>query len=223
VSAIILEGVLSHDVLSQIRAAIAGGTFVPGSQTAVGGAALLKKNLQLAPDSPAATKAAELLVGALQGNAAFQSATWADAMMTPLFARYETGMTYGNHIDGALMGEPPMMLRCDVAVTVCITDGSTYDGGELVIDAAGVARSWKGKAGDVIVYPADTLHRVAPVTRGVRDVAVFWIQSLVRDAGRRRILFDLKSALDVLDRSPEPPPHVEALRRSYFNLIRMWV
>ena len=77
--------------------------------------------------------------------------------------------------------------------------------------------------GDAIIYPADTLHRVAPVTRGVRDVAVFWIQSLVRDAGRRRILYDIRSALDVLDRSPEPPPHVEALRRSYFNLIRMWV
>jgi PKHD-type hydroxylase len=223
VSAIIIEGALSPDVLSQIRAALAGGTFVAGSQTAVGGAALRKNNLQLAPDSPPAVKAAELLVGSLQDNAAFQSATWADAMMTPLFARYEPGMTYGDHIDGALMGEPPMMLRCDVAVTVCISDASAYEGGELVIDAAGVARAWKGKAGDAIIYPADTLHRVTPVTRGVRDVAIFWIQSLVRDAGRRRILYDLKSALDVLDRSPEPPPHVEALRRSYFNLIRMWV
>lgn len=222
-SAIIIEDALAPEVLAQIRAVLVGGRFVPGSQTAVGGAATVKNNLQLAPDSPAAARAAELLVGALQGCQAFQSATWTDAMMTPLFARYEVGMTYGNHIDGALMGEPPMMLRCDIAVTVCLSDGSTYDGGELVIDAAGVSRAWKGKAGDVIIYPADTLHRVAPVTRGVREVAVFWIQSLIRDPGRRRILHDLKSALDVLDRSPEPPPHVEALRRSYFNLIRMWV
>jgi PKHD-type hydroxylase len=223
VSAIVIEGALSPDVLSRVRGVIAGGPFVAGRQTAVGGAARIKNNLQLASDSPAAATAAEILVGALQGNGAFQSATWPDAVMTPLFVRYEPGMTYGNHIDGALMGEPPMMLRCDIAVTICLSDAATYEGGELVIDAAGVARAWKGKAGDVIVYPADTLHRVAPVTRGVRDVAVFWIQSLVRDAGRRRILYDLKSALDVLDRSPEPPPHVEALRRSYFNLIRMWV
>lgn len=222
-SAIIIEAAVSAGVLARIREAIAGGSFIAGRETAVGGAARLKHNLQLAPDSTAAAKAAELLVGALQGNAAFQAATWADAMMTPLFARYEPGMSYGNHIDGALMGEAPMLLRCDIAVTVALADGSTYEGGELVIDAAGVSSAWKGKAGDAIVYPADTLHRVSPVTRGVREVAVFWIQSLVRDAGRRRILYDLKSALDVLDVSPQPPPHVDALRRSYFNLIRMWV
>jgi PKHD-type hydroxylase len=131
-------------------------------------------------------------------------------------------MTYGDHVDGAIMGQGAEQIRCDVAVTVCISDASDYDGGELLIDTAGVPRAWKGNAGDAIVYPADTLHRVAPVTRGTRDVAVAWLQSLVREPGRRRILFDLRVALDALDASPSPPPETENLRRSYFNLIRMW-
>jgi PKHD-type hydroxylase len=222
VSAIVIEGAVSAEVLAQIRSAIAGGPFVSGKQTAVGGAADIKDNLQLALDSPAAAIASELLAGALQSSDPFQAATWADASLTPLFCRYEPGMKYGDHIDGAIMGEAPMLIRCDIAVTVCISDGSSYEGGELVIDAAGASRGWKGNAGDAIVYPADTLHRVNAVKSGVRDVAVFWIQSMIRDAGRRRILFDLKSALDVLDQSRQPAPHVDALRRSYFNLIRMW-
>lgn len=222
-SAIVLERAISADVVAKLRAAIAVGPFVPGRETAVGGAALLKDNLQLAFESPAAEPAAEMLLAALQENPAFQAATWADASLRPLFCRYEPGMKYGNHIDGAILGEPPMQIRCDIAVTVCLNDGSSYEGGELVIDSAGAAHAWKGRAGDAIVYAADTLHRVAEVKKGTREVAVFWIQSLIRDAGRRRILYDLKSALEVLDQSPTPPPHVDAIRRSYFNLIRMWV
>jgi PKHD-type hydroxylase len=222
VSAIVIENAVSAEVLAQLRSTIAAGAFVSGKETAVGGAARIKDNLQLAVDSPAAATAGELLIGALQANAAFQAATWADASLAPLFCRYEPGMKYGNHIDGAIMGEPPTQIRCDIAVTVCLNDGSRYEGGELVIDAAGAPLGWKGRAGDAIVYPADTLHRVNAVKSGVREVAVFWIQSLIRDPGKRRILFDLKSALDVLDCSADPPPHVDALRRSYFNLIRMW-
>ena len=221
-SAIVIEGAIPAERVALIRSTIAGGPFVPGSQTAVGGAAKLKNNLQLAPDSRAAQQAVALLVETLQVNAAFQAATWVDAVMTPLFARYEPGMTYGNHIDGAIMGEPPMTIRCDIAVTICLNDGASYEGGELVIDAAGAARSWKGKPGDAIVYPADTLHRVEPVTKGIREVAIFWVQSLIRDPGQRRILFDLKSVLDGFDLGGTTGSYVETLRRSYFNLIRMW-
>jgi PKHD-type hydroxylase len=131
-------------------------------------------------------------------------------------------MRYSDHVDGALLGEPPDLIRCDIAVTVCINDGSEYDGGELVIDSAGAAYAWKGSAGDAIVYPADTLHRVNEVTRGARDVAVIWVQSMVRDPAQRRILFDLRSVLDSMDLAPEPSPHVETIRRTYFNLIRAW-
>jgi PKHD-type hydroxylase len=222
-SAIILTQAVSADIVAQIRARISGGRFVDGRATAIGGAAASKHNLQLTRDDPAEGRAVELLVGALQGHTLFQEAVWPDAMMRPQFCRYQPGMRYAAHIDGAIMGEPPNLIRCDIAVTVCLNDGSEYDGGELVIDLAGMPRSWKGVAGDVIVYAADTLHRVNEVTRGVREVAVLWVQSLVRDPGQRRVLFDLRSALDAMDLAPEPSPHVETIRRTYFNLIRMWI
>lgn len=221
-SAIFIEKVIAGEALTLIRETVAGGPFVPGSGTAVGGAARVKDNLQLSPQSPAAATAAQLLVEALNRSAAFQAATWIDAMMTPIFSRYETGMTYGDHIDGAIMGQPPDLVRCDVAVTVCLNDGGAYQGGELVIDAAGVPRRWKGNAGDCLVYPADTLHRVEPVVSGVREVAIIWIQSLVRDVGQRRVLFDLAAVLADLERSGAAAGPIETLRRTYFNLIRMW-
>jgi PKHD-type hydroxylase len=220
-SAILIEKVIAGEALATLRRIIAPGPYEAGGRTAVGSAVSLKHNLQLSPSSPASAQAAQFLVAALNDNAAFQSAAWVEAMMTPLFCRYEPGMTYGEHIDGALMGQPPDVVRCDVAVTICLNDSSSYEGGDLVIDAAGMPRSWKGNAGDCLIYPADTLHRVEPVTRGVREVAVIWIQSLIRDPARRRILFDLRAVLEELDRAVSGP-HVETLRRSYFNLIRMW-
>lgn len=221
-SAIVLAGIIPADVLTQIRTRVAAGKFISGKLSAVGKAAAIKDNLVLSPDSPGGDEIIELLAGALQASPAFQTATWPDAMVRPLICRYGVGMTYGDHVDGAIMGEAPEHIRCDVAITICLNDASDYDGGELVIDSAGVPRSWKGRAGDAIVYPADTLHRVEPVTRGARDVAVSWIQSMVREPERRRILFDLRAVLDALDASSAPPPEAEALRRSYFNLIRMW-
>jgi PKHD-type hydroxylase len=222
VSAIVIAGVVPANVLTQIRTRLAAGQFISGKLSAVGRAVAIKDNLLLVPNSPAAAEATELLAGALRSSSAFQVAAWPEAMIGPLFCRYEVGMHYGDHVDGAIMGEAPEQIRCDVAMTICLNDASDYDGGELIIDAAGVPSTWKGKAGDAIVYPADTLHRVSPVTRGARDVAVAWMQSMVREPDRRRILFDLRSALDALDGAPTPPPETEALRRSYFNLIRMW-
>jgi len=221
-SAIVLARAIPAEVLAQIRECTSRGRFVDGRATAVGGAARSKHNLQLAGEDPAERRAVELLVGALQSHSPFQEATWPDAMMRPQFARYLPGMRYGDHVDGALLGEAPDLIRCDIAVTVCINDGSEYDGGELVIDTAGMAYPWKGSAGDAIVYSADTVHRVNEVTRGARDVAVTWVQSMVRDSAQRRILFDLRSVLESLELAPEAASQVETIRRTYFNLIRMW-
>jgi len=222
VSAIVLAGIIPADVVAQLRSRMAIGPLVSGKSSAVGRAASIKENQILALDSPAEREAVELLAAALQASSAFQVAAWPDAMMRPMFCRYGVGGRYGDHVDAAIMGEANAQLRCDVAMTVCLSDPSEYDGGELVIDVAGAPRSWKGNAGDAIVYPADTLHRVSEVTRGARDVAITWIQSMVREPERRRILFDLRSALDAFDASRQPPPETELLRRSYFNLIRMW-
>jgi PKHD-type hydroxylase len=221
-SAIVITSAVPPEVVAQIRARMQSGSFVSGKVTAVGRAQAIKDNLVLAPDSPAAAEAAELLVDALRANPAFQAATWPEAMLRPLFCRYGVGMKYADHVDGAIMGDPASQVRCDVAMTVCLSDAAEYEGGELVIDAAGAPTTWRGKAGDAIVYPAGTLHRVTAVTSGTRDVAISWIQSMVRDGACRRILFDLKSALDAFDALPTPPVEAEAIRRSYFNLIRMW-
>jgi len=221
-SAIVIAGAVPPDVVAQIRARMEQGPLVSGKTTAVGRTKDVKDNLMLAPDSQGAAQSVELLVGALKANQAFQAAAWPEAMLRPLFCRYGVGMKYGDHVDGAVMGDATEQVRCDVAMTVCLSDAAEYEGGELVIDAAGVPTAWRGKAGDVILYPADTLHRVTAVTSGNRDVAISWIQSMVRDGGQRRILFDLKSALDAFDALPAPPAEAEAIRRSYFNLIRMW-
>ena len=223
-SAIVIASAVPSDVVAQIRAVMAEGPFIAGSSTAVAGAADIKDSRLLAPDSPAGARALDLLASALEVHTGFQSAAWPEAMLPPHFCRYEVGRGYGDHVDAALMGERASLIRCDVAVTVCLNDADDYEGGELVIDAAGLPTAWKGRAGDVIVYPANTLHRVAPITRGVRLVAVTWLQSMVRDPERRRVLYDLRSVLDTFDRAPSTPPtpSVETLRRCYLNLIRMW-
>jgi len=217
-----IRNALSADQARLIRAITATGSYGPGSVTAVGSAVSVKHNLQLPIGSDAANRAAEVLVAALREHASFFAATWLDAMTAPLFCRYEPGMTYGDHVDAAMMGAPPMQMRCDIAATVWLVDGSTYDGGELITDTDGVGQSWKGDAGDCLIYSADTLHRVAPVTRGVREVAVFWIQSMVRDEWQRRILFDLTHVVDRLQASPSSASEAETLRRIYFNLVRRW-
>lgn len=217
-----IRNALSADQARLIRAITATGSYGPGSVTAVGSAVSVKHNLQLPTGSDAANRAAEVLVAALREHASFFAATWLDAMTAPLFCRYEPGMTYGDHVDAAMMGAPPMQMRCDIAATVWLVDGSTYDGGELITDTDGVGQSWKGDAGDCLIYSADTLHRVAPVTRGVREVAVFWIQSMVRDEWQRRILFDLTHVVDRLQASPSSASEAETLRRIYFNLVRRW-
>src|ERR1041384_1151746 len=221
-SAIVIENALAPEVVAQIRAAMDRGPFISGKASAVGGAMGIKDNLLLSPATPAWSRALELPAGALEAHSGFQSAAWPDAMMRPHFCRYEVGKGYGAHVDAAIMGEAGSLIRCDVATTVCLNDPGEYDGGELVIDVAGVPTTWKGRAGAAIVYSANTLHRVEPVTRGVRMVAVTWIQSMVREPERRRVLYDLRSVLDTFDQAPgaaaaPPLPHVEALRRSYLN------
>lgn len=216
-----IQNLVPPEELAGIRSALATGRFEPGVGSAVGSAARVKHNLQLPVQSEAAVKANRILLPLLRASRPFQSATYMAAMMAPAFCRYEAGMHYGDHIDSPIMGTSPM-LRTDISVTICLADAADYDGGELVIDVAGAAQRWKGKAGDAVLYPSDTLHRVEPVTRGMRLVAIFWIQSLVRDWSKRRILFDLAQTIDEVDRATPPLAHAETLRRSHMNLLRLW-
>jgi len=129
-------------------------------------------------------------------------------------------MGYRDHLDAPHLGDE--RLRTDVSVTICVSDADAYDGGELVIDSDRVERRWKGRAGDCLIYPGDSIHRVEPVTRGMRLVCIFWIQSWVRDAAKRRILFELAQAFVDAEGAGAERARGETMRRCHGSLLRMW-
>src|SRR5581483_1371503 len=159
---------------------------------------LAKHNLQLAEDAPEAKPLGELILAALAANAAFMSAALPLKVFPPLFNRYGAGMAFGDHIDNAVRASSVTgaRYRTDLSCTVSLSGPDEYDGGELVIEAGGLdpARI-KLPAGDAILYPATTVHRVEPVVRGERWAAFFWVQSMVADGGRRALLHELDRAI----------------------------
>jgi len=190
-------------------------------RTASGSAVQVKSNEQLDVQTDLARQAGQLLIDKLRTNPLFEAATLPARIVPPRFSRYRTGMRYGDHLDAPLMtGLPP--LRTDIAVTVFLTDPGGYAGGELVIDTDYGVQRFKGGAGDCVIYPAHMFHRVEFVSAGERIVAFFWIQSLVREPARRRILFDLAGVTEFLDQTSPSGAHIETLRRCHANLIRMW-
>jgi PKHD-type hydroxylase len=215
-----LADVLDAEGLDVARKAMAGGTFADGAGTAGWAARLVKKNEQLAA-SPAALLAQQRVVDALAANDVFAAGAMPQRIATPLFVRYGVGMSYGTHVDNALMGHE--RLRTDVSVTVFLSAPADYDGGELVIETAGGEESYKLPAGSAVVYPSTTLHRVNEVTRGTREVAVTWVQSLVRSAERRELLFDMERARRALFERAGKTPEFDLLHKATANLRRMWV
>jgi len=215
-----IANVLDADGIAFVREAMAGGTFVDGLMTAGWASRLVKKNEQLAA-GPGAQAAQKRVVDALAVNAVFSTAVMPQRIGPPLFARYTPGMSFGAHVDNAVMGADH--LRTDVSVTVFLAEPGTYDGGELVIDTASGEESYKLPAGSAVIYPSTTLHRVAEVTRGTREVAVTWVQSLVRSAERRELLFDLERARRALFERDGKTAEFDLLHKVASNLRRMWV
>lgn len=215
-----LSQILNAGQLARVEALLEGAEFEDGAGTAGWHARLVKANRQAVGRHPAAREAAALVSAALREHAVFRSAVQPRRIAPPLFARYGGGESYGTHVDDALMGSDP--LRSDVAVTVFLADPASYAGGELVIEDSAGEQEFKLGAGDAIAYPATSLHRVAPVTSGERRVAVTWVQSLVRDAGKREILFDLDTARQqVFDREGKSATF-DLLAKSHANLLRRW-
>jgi PKHD-type hydroxylase len=166
----------------------------------------------------------DLIVGALERNALFVSAALPARVFPPLFNRYEEGMTFGAHVDNAIRQVPGTghRIRTDLSVTLFLSAPESYDGGELVVEDTYGAHAAKLPAGDLILYPATSLHRVNPVTRGVRLASFFWIQSLVRDDGHRTVLFDLDMAINQVSQAVPGHASVVALTSVYHNLLRGW-
>jgi len=219
-----VSAVLTAQELQTVRARLGGAAWADGRLTAGFRSAQVKTNLQVPQADAAAQEASGLIITALERNDTFVSATLPHHVYPPLFNRYTPGMGFGAHTDNAVRQIPgtPHRLRTDIAATLFLSAPDEYDGGELVIDDLYGTHSVKLAAGDMVVYPASSLHRVQPVTRGARDAAFFWIQSMVRDDGARALLYELDLSIRELTAQGAAAGSLLRLTGCYHNLIRRW-
>ena len=219
-----IPSLLDAECLAEIRQQLKEAEWQDGRVTAGFQSAQVKHNLQLSQPDRVARAAGELIVQALERNALFLSAALPHHLYPPLFNRYEPGMAFGAHVDNAVRQVPgtPHRLRTDLSATLFLSAPEDYDGGELVIEDTYGPHEVKLAAGDMVLYPADTLHRVSPVTRGVRLAAFFWVQSMVRDDGARTLLFELDASIRGLTRAGADREALLRLTGCYHNLIRRW-
>jgi PKHD-type hydroxylase len=207
-----------------VRGLLDQAPWQDGRATAGHRAQHVKNNLQLPVDLPAAKQLGELVANRLGHSQTFLSAALPLRIVPPRFNRYEGDGHYGSHVDNAVFPIPgtAMSVRTDVSVTLFLSEPSEYDGGELIIQDTFGEHSVKLPAGDIILYPGSSLHRVTPVTRGVRFASFLWAQSLVAADHRRRMLYELDVAIQAL--SGDHPEHgsVDGLTHVYHNLLREW-
>ncbi len=222
---IAIPGVLSGRSLDHVRTLVSQGEWIDGNTTSGHQSALAKRNSQLPEDSPAAREAGGIILDALGATPLFIAAALPLKVFPPLFNLYGEGDRFDTHVDNAirLKRGTDFRIRSDLSATLFLNDPATYDGGELVVEDTLGTHQVKLAAGDMILYPASSLHHVTPITRGKRLCAFFWIQSMVRDDGARRTLFDLDSAIQTIagDRG-QADPAIIRLTGVYHNLLRRW-
>ena len=217
--------VLPPAALARCRAIVEGADWADGKITAGTQSELVKNNRQLPEDSEAARAARAIVLDALGKSALFITGALPKKTYPPLFNRYDGGSNaFGNHIDNSVRTSPitGAWVRTDLSATLFLSDPSEYDGGELVIEDTFGSQSVKLAAGDLILYPASSVHRVEPVTRGCRLASFFWVESMVRDDAQRRLLFDLDMSILTLRGTDGDTPPVVKLTGCYHNLLRMW-
>lgn len=219
-----IKAVLSPAQLATCAERLASADWRDGRITAGPQSARAKANEQVAATCPHGRELGQMIVAELERHPLFLSAALPRHVFPILFNRYAPGMAFGPHIDNAIRPIPgtPHRIRTDLSATLFLTEPDEYDGGELVIRDGDAAHRIKLPAGDMVLYPASTLHHVTEVTRGVRVAAFFWVQSLVRDNDARAILHDMDNAIRAL--GAEAPDHPEVLRLTgcYHNLVRRW-
>lgn len=221
---ITIPDILTRSELEQARATLAAAEWVDGKVTAGYMAQKVKENLQLPEGHPTTVKLGEMVLGALARSPLFVSAALPLRVFPPMFNRYTGGGHFGTHVDTAIrsMATTGQRIRTDLSATLFFSAPEDYDGGELMVeDIYGVHRV-KLPAGHMVLYPATSLHRVTPVTRGARVSSFFWIQSMIRMDADRTLLFDLDAAIQQLaTESPGNPLGVK-LTGVYHNLLRRW-
>ena len=219
---LLIPGVLKADEAALARSWLAGASFVDGRLSAGAAARRVKNNQELEAGGPDLERLNRLVMGNLVRHPVYRAGALPLHAASPSYARYRPGMAYGDHLDDPIMGADGVMYRSDVAVTVFLNAPEEYDGGELVIRTPSGDQAVKSAAGDAVLYPAGSIHHVNPVTRGERLVAVTWVQSLVRDAARRELLYGLNAAREKLLQNAPDASETAQVNAAYLNLIRMW-
>jgi PKHD-type hydroxylase len=220
---IVVPKLLEADELRAIRARLDAASWTDGNATSGHQSALAKRNTQLAEGSAEVRALGALVLDALGRAPLFIAAALPLKVYPPLFNRYGEADGFGDHVDTAVRIQPgsDFRIRADLSATLFLSDPETYDGGELI--AGDGAPAVKLPAGDLLLYPSTTIHRVTPVTRGTRIASFFWIQSMVRDDGARALLFDLDRAIQELSAScGTGDPALIRLTGVYHNLLRRW-
>jgi PKHD-type hydroxylase len=217
-----VPNVLNGEQVGRCREVITHSKWEDGRVTAGHLSAPVKNNLQLPEDSAEARELGEMIITALERHPLFISAALPCRVYPPIFNRYDVGMSLGTHLDNSVRQVPgtPFRVRTDLAATLFLSQPDEYDGGELVIDDVYGAHAVKLPAGEMVLYPATSLHRVTAVTRGTRLASIFWVQSMVRDDSQRRLLFELDMAINQVNQALPNHAAVVALTNCYHNLLR---
>ena len=219
-----IPDILGAPQLATVREILEQADWVDGKVTAGHQSARAKDNMQLPEKHPAAQQLGEMILGALGASPLFIAAALPQRIFPPLFNRYAGGQSFGTHVDNAIrkVTGTSQAIRTDISATLFLVGPEEYDGGELCVEDTYGMKKVKLAAGHMVLYPATSLHQVRPVTRGARVCSFFWIQSMVRDDGRRSLLFDLDLGIQQLNR--EFPNHPAAVQFTgvYHNLLRQW-
>jgi PKHD-type hydroxylase len=221
-----IKKVLPEAMLVELRETLAraGEAWIDGRVTAGYQGAAVKFNLQIDERNEIALRCQRLVLGALERHPLFISAALPNALYPPMFNRYGEGMAFGPHVDGSIRIDPSngRKLRTDISATLFLNDPTEYDGGELQVHDHFGQHGVKLAAGDMVLYPATSLHQVTPITRGVRLACFFWVQSLVRDDTQRALLFDMDTAIQRLNQTGGDESAKQLLVGCYHNLLRQW-
>ena len=217
-----IPGVLTTTQLETVRKLLAGARFVDGRLSAGDAAKRVKNNEELDKNAVQLDHLNTIVMGSLVQHPVYRSGALPLRIAAPYYARYTPGRSYGNHVDDPIMGTTGDMYRSDLAITVFLNPPDHYSGGELIIHTAFGEQAVKLAAGDAVMYPASSLHRVSEVTQGERLVAVTWLQSLVRDPARRELLYQLNLAREALREKSPGSAEAAQVNTAYVNLIRMW-
>jgi PKHD-type hydroxylase len=222
---ICIPEILSKNDVADFRRVMDAAEWDDGRSTAGSQSALVKQNEQLPPDGETARKLGERVLTALAANPLFISAAIPLRIFPPLFNRYGAGQFFGEHVDNSIRGDhlTGLRIRTDLSVTLFLSEQDEYDGGVLIVEDTYGTHEIRLQAGHLVLYPASSLHMVTPITRGTRLAAFFWLQSMIRDAHARSLIFDLDATIqELVERLGRNDPEVRRLTNIYHNLIRFW-